>query len=53
MDNFREVCTEILGEIKKNNPKTQQELNKIKLMILLNLVTCTSEQEIIKYQRWL
>ena len=34
MNNFKHVCVEILNEIKKNNPKTQHQLNQIKLKIL-------------------
>jgi len=34
MDNFKQICVEILEEIKKINPKTQHELNQIKLKIL-------------------
>ncbi|MBI2650587.1 tRNA uridine(34) 5-carboxymethylaminomethyl modification radical SAM/GNAT enzyme Elp3 [Candidatus Woesearchaeota archaeon] len=34
MGNLRQVCTEIMGEIKKNNPKTKHELNQLKLKIL-------------------
>ena len=34
MDNFKQICIEILEEIKKNNTKTQRELNQLKLKIL-------------------
>ena len=34
MGSFKQICTEILDEIKKNNPKTQLQLNQIKLKIL-------------------
>ncbi len=34
MDNFRQVCAEIVKELKKSNVKTQRQLNKIKLKIL-------------------
>ena len=34
MDNFNQVCVEILEELSKNNVKTQYELNQIKLRIL-------------------
>jgi len=34
MDNFNQACVEILKEIKKDNVKTKEELNKIKLKIL-------------------
>ncbi len=34
MDNFREICTEILEEINKNDVKTQHQLNRLKLKVL-------------------
>lgn len=34
MDNFRQVCTEIVKELEKSSVKTQRQLNKIKLKIL-------------------
>ncbi|MBI2652027.1 tRNA uridine(34) 5-carboxymethylaminomethyl modification radical SAM/GNAT enzyme Elp3 [Candidatus Woesearchaeota archaeon] len=34
MNYFNDACIEILKEIKKNNPKTQYELNQLKLKIL-------------------
>src|SRR3989344_3374560 len=34
MDGFKQACIEILDEIKKNNPKTQFQLNQIKLRVL-------------------
>ncbi len=34
MDNFEQVCIEILDEIKRNNTKTKYQLNQIKLKIL-------------------
>lgn len=34
MDNFKQICVEILQEIKKNNIKTQHELNQLKIKIL-------------------
>ncbi len=34
MEKFKQICAEILGEIKKNNPKTQHELNQLKLKTL-------------------
>lgn len=34
MDGFRQACTEMLDEIRRNNPKTQHQLNQIKLKIL-------------------
>ena len=34
MDNFNKACIEIVDEIKKNNIKTQYQLNRIKLKIL-------------------
>ena len=36
MDNFKQICVEILEEIKKNSIKSQHELNQIKLKILNN-----------------
>src|SRR3989338_7214102 len=34
MDQFRQVCAEIVKELKKSDVKTQRQLNKIKLKIL-------------------
>ena len=34
MDSFKQVCIEIVKELKKSNVKTQRQLNKIKLKIL-------------------
>jgi len=34
MDHFKQLCIEIVEEIKKNNPKTQRELNQLKLKVL-------------------
>ena len=34
MDEMQQLCAEILDEIKNKNPKTQHELNKLKLKIL-------------------
>ncbi|MEK6946602.1 MAG: tRNA uridine(34) 5-carboxymethylaminomethyl modification radical SAM/GNAT enzyme Elp3 [Nanoarchaeota archaeon] len=34
MDDFRQVCAEIVKELKKSDVKTQRQLNKIKLKIL-------------------
>mgnify|MGYP001566366677 CR=1 FL=1 len=34
MENFKQVCIEILDEINKKEPKTQHQLNQIKLKIL-------------------
>ncbi len=34
MNHFNQACAEILEEIKRNNPKSKHELNKLKLRIL-------------------
>jgi len=34
MDSFKHACTDILEEIKEKNPKSQRELNRLKLKIL-------------------
>ena len=34
MDRFNQVCFEILDEIRKNNAKTQYELNQLKIKVL-------------------
>ena len=34
MDSFRQVCEDIVKELKKSNIKTQRQLNKLKLQIL-------------------
>ena len=34
MENIKQICDEILEEIKKNNVETKRELNQIKLRIL-------------------
>ena len=34
MDNFKELCVEIVYEIRKNNTQTQYQLNKIKMKVL-------------------
>ena len=36
MDNFKQVCIEILEEIRKNNPSNSHQLNRLKLKVLNN-----------------
>ena len=48
MYNFKQACIEILEEINKNNPKTQHELNRLKLKILNNYKTNDKTKQIPK-----